>query len=361
MRLPLFLSGRNYSVLALAGAVLLPVAACGSEGSDGGSAGSAAQSGSAGAVGTAGSTSVAGTSTTGGSGTAGTTSTTAGTSSGGSATGGSGAIAGTSSGGTAAGGSGGTAGASGNGGSGGSSVDPTKLDKFSFFVTSMAAMIRLSKSDKGFGGDFRYGTGDGLMGADKICTEIAESSMPGASAKEWHAFLSTKKGPVHAKDRIGQGPWYDRAGRVVAMNLESLLKNRPDADPAIKEDLPNEFGIGNHRPNPNAPADDNHHTLTGSNTDGTLFTGEGNMATCLDWTSSSTNNKYTGEGATGRPRIGFSWSVQNRTNWISGQTEGGCAPGITGVGETNGGSDPSNPIVGSGGGYGGIYCFAMVP
>jgi hypothetical protein len=27
----------------------------------------------------------------------------------------------------------------------------------------------------------------------------------------------------------------------------------------------------------------------------------------------------------------------------------------------NGGSNPNNPIVGSGGGYGGIYCFAMTP
>ncbi|RYZ01121.1 MAG: hypothetical protein EOO73_36560 [Myxococcales bacterium] len=224
----------------------------------------------------------------------------------------------------------------------------------------MAGMQRLAKSDKGFGGDLRYGTADGLTGADKICAELAESSMPGASSKQWRAFLSTKKGPVHAKDRIGAGPWYDRVGRVVAMDLASLLKNRPDADAAIKEDLPNELGVGNHRPNPNAEPDDNHHTLTGSNTDGTLFTGEGNMATCLDWTSSSDDNSYTAAG-TGRPRIGFSWSVQNRTHWISGQTEGGCAPGVTGVGETNGGSDPNNPIVGSGGGYGGIYCFALVP
>jgi hypothetical protein len=120
----------------------------------------------------------------------------------------------------------GAAGAAGSGG--GTSVDPSKLDKFSFFVTSMAAMQRLAKSQDGFGGDFTYGTGDGLMGADKICTEIAESSMPGSAAKQWRAFLSTKKGPVHAKDRIGTGPWYDRTGRLVAMNLAGLLKNRPN-------------------------------------------------------------------------------------------------------------------------------------
>lgn len=268
------------------------------------------------------------------------------------------ASAGGSTGGSSSGGGGGSGG--GSGGGGGSSVDPSKLEKFSFFVTSMAAMQRLAKSELGFGGDLTYGTGDGLLGADKICTEIAESSMPGSSAKQWHAFLSTKKGPVHAKDRIGPGPWYDRTGRLVAMNLADLLLNRPKADDTIKEDLPNEFGIGNHRPNPNAPEDDNHHTLTGSKPDGTLFTDEGNMATCLDWTSKARDNTYTATG-TGRPRIGFSWSTGNRTNWISGQTEGGCGAGVTGVGSENGGSDPKNPIVGSGGGYGGIYCFALVP
>jgi hypothetical protein len=301
--------------------------------------------GSSAQAGTGGSGQAQSGSTSGGSG-----SSTAGT---GSGTSGSSATAGT--GGSASGGasgssSGGSASTGGGGGSGGS-VDPGGLDKFSFFVTSMAAMQKLSKSDKGFGGDFRYGTADGLTGADKICTEIAESSMPGASAKQWHAFLSTTK--VHAKDRIGMGPWYDRTGRLVAQNLAGLLQNRPAADAAIKEDLPNETGTGNHRPNPNAPEDDNHHTLTGSNAMGELY---GPKATCLDWTTTSMDN-----AATGRPRIGFSWSVSNRTNWISGQDEGGCGAGITGVGTENGGSDPSNPIVGSGGGYGGIYCFAMMP
>jgi hypothetical protein len=214
-------------------------------------------------------------------------------------------------------------------------------------------MFRLSKSDKGFGGDLRYGTADGLTGADKICTEIAESSMPGAGAKQWHAFLSTTK--VNAKDRIGAGPWYDRTGRLVAMNLAGLLKERPDADAAIKNDLPNENGVGNHRPNPAAPEDDNHHILTGSNAQGTLLSANN---TCKDWTTTSTDNTNAGAG---RPQTGYSWSVANRVHWFNGQIEGGCGAGATGIGSVNGGSDPSNPIVGSGGGYGGIYCFAMVP
>jgi hypothetical protein len=188
--------------------------------------------------------------------------------------------------------------------------------------------------------------------------------MPGSSSKEWHAFLSTVAGPVHARTRIGNGPWFDRAGRVVGMTLDDLIDNldmgRPSmAADAIKNDLPNEDGVPNKRPDPNAPEDDTHHFLTGSDTKGNLYTAEP-RATCADWTSNSTNNSTTGDGV-GRPRIGFSFVAGNRSHWISGQTEGGCGAGITGVGMVNGGSDPKNPIVGSGGGYGGIYCFAMKP
>ena len=343
-----FARGRKTSVLLVVASAGLGFAGCGGTSPDAGpgAAGTSTQAGTAGATTVAGATS-GGSNSQAGSGTSGSgtsgAATTAGA--GGSAAGGASAGAG--------GASGGTAGAGGGGGSGGS-VDPSKLEKFSFFVTSMSAMQKLAKSDKGFGGDLRYGTADGLTGADKICTEIAESVMPGATAKMWHAFLSTTK--VNAKDRIGMGPWYDIRGRLVAQNMAGLLGNRPGADAAIKEDLPNERGFGNHTPN-GTTEDDNHHTLTGSNAQGTLYS---MTATCKDWTSVSMVNTTTGAGV-GRPRIGFSWSTGNRTNWISGQDEGGCGAGVTGVGTENGGSDPGNPIVGSGGGYGGIYCFGMVP
>jgi hypothetical protein len=209
-------------------------------------------------------------------------------------------------------------------------------------------MRRLSKNQLGFGGNLTYGQADGLAGADKICTEIAESSMPGSGAKQWRAFLSTSK--VNAADRIGKGPWYDRLQRPVAMTLADLLQNRPKgAHTAIAEDLPNETGTPNHRPDPNQPEADNHHVLTGSDAMGKLY---GAKATCLDWTSNARDNQMTG-----RPRIGFSWTAMGRTNWISGQDEGGCGAGV--AIEENPGSDPSNPIVGSGGGYGAIYCFAL--
>jgi hypothetical protein len=211
-------------------------------------------------------------------------------------------------------------------------------------------MQRLSGSSDGFGGDLRYGEADGLAGADKICTEIAEESMPGAGQKQWRAFLSVTVGPdgqpVHAIDRVGEGPWYDRLGRVLAMTREDLANERPaGADPEIINDLPNEYGVPNHAPDPGEGDVDNHHFLTGSDEDGQLYGAE---ATCEDWTSSV--------GSAGRPRIGFSWSIQNRIHWISGQNEAGCAAGMNlGQGRLD------EPVVGSGGGYGGIYCFALTP
>jgi len=57
--------------------------------------------------------------------------------------------------------------------------EPTELERFSFFVTSLEGLQRLSGSQNGFGGDLRYGESHGLLGADKICGALADSSMPG--------------------------------------------------------------------------------------------------------------------------------------------------------------------------------------
>jgi len=109
----------------------------------------------------------------------------------------------------------------GEGGDGGAD-----LPRFSFFVTSQAGLQRLSGSPNGFGGDLRFGKADGLTGADEICRQMAEESMPGSSSKVWRAMLSVNKGPagspVNAIDRVGGGPWYDRIGRIVAMTKADL-------------------------------------------------------------------------------------------------------------------------------------------
>ena len=249
-------------------------------------------------------------------------------------------------------------------GAAGSSGDLARqeiLPPFSFFVTSHAAMKRLSGNDAGFGGDLRFGKADGLSGADEICRQIAEASLPGSSGKGWRAFLSVTQDasgkPVHASERIGAGPWYDRNGRLVAANLSNLIQRRPvGADPAIADDLPNEDGIPNQAPL--LTAVDNHRVLTGTGADGRLYNYDWS-STCHDWTSSV--------GADGKPRVGHSWARPNEGgvpagglgNWISAIDEAGCAPGANLAFGSS--SDPANPTVGSGGGYGGIYCFALTP
>jgi hypothetical protein len=253
------------------------------------------------------------------------------------------------------------------------------LARFSFFVTSYKAIQALSGSQNGFGGDLTYGEtgpGAGLRGADKICAAIAERSMPGSSAKQWRAFLSVTADEngkqVDAIDRIGNGPWYDRLGRLFANSKSELLYDRPsNADPIIKDDFPNEDGNLNHDPNNSGDLynNDNHDMLTGSDAQGRLMS---STATCKDWTTSD------GAAANGRPRVGHSWprkdsfggggfggstsgALGSMNNWMSALDESGCAavvnlldngPPPFGV---NGGG------VGAGGGYGGFYCFALVP
>ena len=250
-----------------------------------------------------------------------------------------------------AGGNSGGSPAAGSGGAAGSGMVPT--EKFSFFVTSLAGMQELSKSDKGFGGNLTFGEASGLAGADKICTTLAEKSMPGAGAKQWRAFLSTSKGgqnggPVHARDRIGQGPWYDRTGRLVASSLSALLMNRPmDAEAAIKNDLPNENGVPN-RTDAMPGMDDNHDTVTGSNAQGMYDNGN----TCGDWTSTEVVMGQRG------PTVGHSWpSEQSGVSWIRAHNAPGCAASVM-LTQTGAGSGQG---IGNSGGYGGIYCFALQP
>ena len=279
-----------------------------------------------------------------------------------------------------------------------SGADPTSsssgggtTEKFSFFVTSLVALQELSGSQDGFGGDLRFGEtgpGAGLRGADKICATIAEKSLPGAGKKQWRAFLSAVAGEdgkqVNAIDRIGTGPWYDRLGRLLANSKEELLNDRPTAaDPAIIDDFPNEDGVPNHQPDPSQGEVDNHDMLTGTNDKGQLYSA---TATCKDWTAKS------GDTSEGRPRVGHSWPRNfggggfptgggstgagfptgggstgaggpggniNMANWMSSLDESGCAPGINLL--EQGGPLPGAVTVGSGGGYGGFYCFALTP
>lgn len=237
--------------------------------------------------------------------------------------------------------------------------------KFSFFVTSLKSLQDLA-GPNGFGGDFRFGetgAGAGLRGADKICAAIAERSMPGSSVKGWRAFLSVTADaqgkPMNAIDRIGAGPWHDRVGRLMAPTKADLIGVRPkNGDPTIQNDLPNEDGVPNHKPDPTKPAVDNHHTVTGSNANGTLH---GANATCKDWTTSN------GTAANGNPSCGFSWPRPGGgtgpyagQNWMTTFDAPGCGAKV----EISGNppvAPPGATGIGDGGGYGGFYCFALNP
>jgi hypothetical protein len=267
----------------------------------------------------------------------------------------------------------GKGGATGSGGQTSTGTCPTEAEtKFSFFLTSYAGLQLDSKTTDGYGGDL-----GGLAGADAICQRIAERSSACQKNKTWRAFLSTPT--VNARDRIGKGPWYDRLGRLLAANMENLLTERPTgADPAIVNDFPNENGIPNHNPDQTGLVD-NHEILTGTGVDGKVYTqsttggGTGGMgggfpggfpmgtdcgpsgeawsvekATCWGWTNKEPK---------GCPRVGHSWPRQGSgIGWISVWNEAGCFPGGTLL---ESGFDTSKRNVGSNGGYGGFYCFAV--
>lgn len=270
---------------------------------------------------------------------------------------------GPASGGALAGMGGASSGAGGSGTGGASAGAGGALAKFSFFMTSLEAMRRLSASNDGFGGDLRFGEENGLSGADKICATIADVSMSGSSAKGWRAFLSAVNitivdGSTNAIDRIGEGPWYDRKARLVAATKADLLEGRPrGADPTIINDLPNEYGIPNHNPDGLGEVD-NHDVMTGTGVDGKLVSSafQKPTLTCYDWTNSA---KEVAPGdfseAASGPLCGHSWSG----NWMSYIIEGGCGAGVN-LEETG---PPQRGVltVGTGGGYGAIYCFALKP
>src|ERR1700674_2947029 len=79
----------------------------------------------------------------------------------------------------------------------------------SFFVTSVGL---------GKGGDL-----GGIAGADAHCQSLAQAA--GAGSRTWRAYLSTNgqaTPPVNARDRIGNGPWQNAKGEVIAKSVDDL-------------------------------------------------------------------------------------------------------------------------------------------
>ena len=176
----------------------------------------------------------------------------------------------------------------------------------------------------------------GIEGADKQCATLASAA--GATAKTWHAYLSTQaadgKPAVNARDRIGKGPWQNSKGVVIAKDVADLhsASNNLNKQTALSEKGEVINGRGD---TPNR-----HDALTGSQADGTAFAA-GEDRTCKNWTSSTQGAAMMGH----IDRIGLRDDDASKS-WNSSHPsrgpDGGC----------------SQADLRSTGGDGLLYCFA---
>jgi hypothetical protein len=63
----------------------------------------------------------------------------------------------------------------------------------------------------------------GFVGVDAHCTKLAEAA--GSQGRSWDGYLSTQekdKRGISARSRIGQGPWYNANGELIASDLDQL-------------------------------------------------------------------------------------------------------------------------------------------
>ena len=153
----------------------------------------------------------------------------------------------------------------------------------SFFVTSIG---------RGFGGNL-----GGLAGADALC--VLRAAAVGRGDRLWRAYLSAPSstdGPaVHARDRIGRGPWINAQGIQIAASVEELHSAGVNLsrDTALTEK-------GAY------VAPTRHDILTGSNPDGTLVTN--GDATCSGWTSHADGRAMVGHHNRSGGGRGDSWN-----------------------------------------------------
>ncbi len=196
-------------------------------------------------------------------------------------------------------------------------MPPAQKTSMTFFITSA-----------GPGDGANLG---GLTGADQHCQTLAEAV--GAADLEWRAYLSTidddGKPAVNARDRIGSGPWYNVNGVVVAESVDDLHSENANL---TKETILTENGdmVNGRGDQPNM-----HDILTGSELDGTAYTGE-DYTNCGNWTSN-------GEGTA---RVGHhdrTGGGENPSSWNSAHGSRGC----------------SQENLQSTGGNGLFYCFAI--
>jgi len=165
-------------------------------------------------------------------------------------------------------------------------VMPSSTGPMSFFITSVGG---------GRGADL-----GGLSGADAHCQRLAAAV--GAGSRTWRAYLSVPPAlpsgnspavaAINARDRIGNGPWYNAKGMLIAKDVDHLH----DGNNITKETALDERGDvvrgGGDQPN-------EHDILTGSRADGTAVWAFAPFAphtdsTCKAWTSSTEGSAIVG-------------------------------------------------------------------
>lgn len=164
----------------------------------------------------------------------------------------------------------------------------------------------------------------GLVGADAHCQKLAEVV---GSDKTWKAYLSTSL--ENARERIGEGPWHNAKGTLIAQNIASL--HQADTNFITKTNGLNEKGemVNGRGDTPNR-----HDILTGSTVDGLLAVDQ----TCGDWTLEGED----GAAMVGHhDRIGLSDDDASKS-WNTSHASRGCS---------------QDNLKGTGG-DGLLYCFA---
>jgi hypothetical protein len=160
----------------------------------------------------------------------------------------------------------------------------------------------------------------GLAGADAHCQKLATAA--GAGKRTWRAYLSNTAvaaaapapavPAVHARDRIGKGPWHNAKGELIARDVAHLHNgNNLTKATALDEKGAPVKGRGD---TPNQ-----HDILTGSRPDGTAFGGPGAF-TCGNWTQSGEGSAIIGH----HDRTGLvtdPWAL----SWNSSHATVGCS------------------------------------
>lgn len=178
-------------------------------------------------------------------------------------------------------------------------AQPPQQAPMTFFLTSIGP---------GDGADL-----GGLEGADAWCEHLAYAV--GAGDRQWRAYLSAAPeggmDAVHARDRIGDGPWHNARGALIAENPDQLHSDEANL---TKASTLTEWGeiVNGRGDSPNR-----HDILTGSNLDGTHFASGDGDGTCGNWTSS-------GQGSARVGHFDRTGGGENPTSWNSAHGSRGC-------------------------------------